>query len=325
MSKAPKHATPKAAASSSRPSEADKMAELRATVAGMVKLRAQLIEANERTSRAEELLFAALPPCPDMGDMPPDIKAAFDSLTVDQFRVLPETHPYVAWEREHRVAYDAAMAAYTATSDRLKTELGVTAADAASIQADSRLQEAEAKALAIDVVGIEALALKLRAIRLANFDMATADLSGLIRTIDESAEWEGNYDTGKSITETPPAEPSKWEGFISDATFFAPNVPLAQAIEHHRAAHEKMTALANAMPLDKEDPAKQAEFDTANDADRMALHAVQHAYVANLTEAAKRAVYLEAYWRDYGDGDGEAEAAWPFLSPAIAELARFIP
>jgi hypothetical protein len=104
---------------------------------------------------------------------------------------------------------------------------------------------------------------------------------------------------------------------IADAQGFAPDVALAQAIAHHRAAQARVNALSG--------HGEEGAFQEACKIERMALNAVRAAQVNDLEEAATRAVYLEKYWRALGNGDGEAENAWPYLSPAVTALSRFLP
>jgi hypothetical protein len=109
------------------------------------------------------------------------------------------------------------------------------------------------------------------------------------------------------------ADASKPQGVIANAMGFVPDVAISQAIENHRAAKAHVDAMTG----------KEPSFNEACKVERMALNAVRAAHVSNLTEAATRAVYLEKYWRAVGDG--EAENAWPYLSPAVSALAPFLP
>lgn len=181
MSKASNNTAKKVAKSSTG------IVALRAIVATMPALRAAYSEAVAVESKAESRLSAALPPRPEPATMPEAMAAITDGITLGEFRKLPTDHPYAVWTRETEGPFKAAMAEYYATRDRLSAELGLSAAEATTRAADKALCRAGQKAMRIAATGIEAMALKLRAFRLASFEPVQGEIKGLLATIDATA------------------------------------------------------------------------------------------------------------------------------------------
>lgn len=107
-------------------------------------------------------------------------------------------------------------------------------------------------------------------------------------------------------------------GFVADANGFAPNVPFARAVRFHKSAQQKVRR------LERIQGAADSALQEAREIEGMAIRAVALAFVQDLAEAAQRAVYLEAYWRDRCLEDGGVNAH-PFLSCVIIDLRRFLP
>ncbi|MDP2297674.1 MAG: hypothetical protein Q8M24_19695, partial [Pseudolabrys sp.] len=126
MSKAPKSSSRKGVKSSTAA-----IAELRAIVAEMVKLRAAANAAHIRYAEADLAFFKVRPAQPKSPEMPADLRAAFDNITVAQFRVLPSDHPYAVWQRENGVTDKAAMAEYQTACANCRVECGLVAASTA--------------------------------------------------------------------------------------------------------------------------------------------------------------------------------------------------
>ncbi|MDO8875726.1 MAG: hypothetical protein Q7V40_06415 [Pseudolabrys sp.] len=185
MSKARKNTAKKA----SKPSTG--IAALRTIVAEMVKLRAAANAAHIRYAEADLAFFKVRPAQPKSPEMPADLRAAFDNITVAQFRVLPSDHPYAVWQRESGATDKAAMAEYQTACANCRVECGLVAASTAVNRANRALMRAGAKAMKIAATGIEAIALKVRALRLANYDFETDQFDRLLATIDATAHAAG--------------------------------------------------------------------------------------------------------------------------------------
>lgn len=169
-----------------------KLVELRAIVASIAKLCAEYSEALKRHSDAEEALFKALPAQPDRRrDIPAELLEIFDNITVAEFRAMPKDHPYAVWDRKTSAAFNAEYDAYRVTRARLSAEMGVDAAAKVVDAACTRLSRAEAEAMKNDAVGLEAIALKVRALRLANDDLESDQFDGVLATIDATARQAG--------------------------------------------------------------------------------------------------------------------------------------
>jgi hypothetical protein len=162
---------------------------LRAACDNLAMLRVEHLKANDEYNRTEELALASLPERPDYSDgMPPAVMEAFKTLTVGQINVIDENHPYMVWEREKGAAREAEQAAYAKLRAKAYKRHGVFAAEALDKAISNKFYDAYREAMAIEATGIEAIALKLYAIRLVNFDdNFDDDISGLIATIDASA------------------------------------------------------------------------------------------------------------------------------------------
>lgn len=186
MSKARKNTAKKASKSSTA------LIELRAIVATMPALRAAYCEAIATEGKAETRVNGALPPQPKRdADLPAELQEVFDNITVAEFRAMPKDHPYAVWNNATSAAFNAAYDAYCDARKRLSAEFGLNAAQSATARTMNALSRAERKALKNRATGLEAIALKLQAIRLAYSDDDIASFDGLLATIDATARAAG--------------------------------------------------------------------------------------------------------------------------------------
>lgn len=168
MSKAHKSTTKKASKSSS----AKAMAELRGIVVKVAGARTAYLAAIAELSRIEASVILLAPKRPDPNrEMPADIQAEFDGLTVAQFKMLPPLHPYRVWNERTGAAYAAELAKYELERAAIEKQFGLPAADRAVARTAGELGYLAGKALRHPATGLEAVALKLRAIRLHEFEI----------------------------------------------------------------------------------------------------------------------------------------------------------
>ena len=169
------------------------VASLRGMVAKLETLRADFIAANDRFGKIECRFYAARPKTPknEIPEMPPAVRAAFDQLTVGQLAVLPEGHPYKVWSDKKNAKNAAERKANAKTEAALRAKFGVDAAEAESVRTGNRMDRQAMAILSTEVEGVEALALKLRALRLSHFEFETGIFTGLLATIDATARAAG--------------------------------------------------------------------------------------------------------------------------------------
>jgi hypothetical protein len=171
---------------------------LRGLVAKLERVTTDLNAAMDHHSEVEVRLFKALPKRPDFTrDMPVDVQAAFDAMTVAQLRDAPADNVYVAWQRQNIGKQNVKTVAYDTERKRLSTEYGFdTACDAVSA-GHFNVSSVLRAIMRTKISGLEGIALKLRALRVANHVDDVEAYPGLLSTIDATAEMYG-YDTGRS-------------------------------------------------------------------------------------------------------------------------------
>lgn len=125
----------------------------------------------------------------------PEAEAAFQALTIAGMSNLPEGNAYTIWHREQRAAYDAETTVYKAAMAALETKTNLVAAEKRWSAAAGEVARLAQKIIRANASGVEAIAIKLRAIRVAEFDGHQLNwLVGFVRTIEATAAAAG-FDT----------------------------------------------------------------------------------------------------------------------------------
>lgn len=176
----------KAKKNSTKPSNRNvPIRELRLMLMELHKAEAFYEAAFDAYGEAEKAADPHLPSPPAKREMPSHIDEAFQNITVGQIAVLPEDHPYTVWDRETSPAYEAAKAAYSAEKTRIRDLYGCARAEKRLDVATNRLNGITFKIIDAKASSIEALAIKMSAIRLASMtDANLNELTGLVATID---------------------------------------------------------------------------------------------------------------------------------------------
>jgi hypothetical protein len=169
------------------------LAKMRKRLSELEGLRDKNDAARKHHSNAEAEYFAGKPKAPDYErDMPPEIKGQFENLTVGQLAVLPHDHPYAAWSHTRLTSWAVETAEYDAVCKKLKVDCGLDAAESAYNKSLNDMWTVANKILEIEATGIEAIALKLRAMRLLEVDFESDDLvENLLACVDATAKQAG--------------------------------------------------------------------------------------------------------------------------------------
>lgn len=186
-------------------SNAAAVAKMRALVAEMAEAREKFVIASAAFSKVETVYSGLAPKRPEFGvAMPEDVRAAFHSLTVGQLAVIPEDHPYKVWQRDHgataNAKHDAEFSAYAKACDAIKARIGYDKADRAVNRTSERMDRLQRQILATKAEGLEAIALKLLAYRLAEFEAKDpTEYAGLFATIEATAAKAGFNTRAKPV------------------------------------------------------------------------------------------------------------------------------
>lgn len=186
MSKASKNTT------KPRQSNAAAVKELRGTLALLIAKQAEANAALDAYTAADVAFNKTARPTPPVPvherKCTPEAEAAFQALTVVGMSRLPEGNAYTTWHREQSAAYNAEMNAYKAAMAALQTECGLVATEKRWNAAAGQVSRLAQKIIRADASGVEAIAIKLRAIRIAEFDAHQLNwLVGFVRTIEATA------------------------------------------------------------------------------------------------------------------------------------------
>lgn len=190
MSKARKNTT------KARPSNAAAVKELRGNLALLIAKQAEANAALDAYTAADVAFNKTARPTPPVPvherKCTTEAEAAFQALTIAGMSSLPEGNAYTIWQREQSATYAAELIAYKVAMSALETKSGLVAAEKRWNAAAGEVARLAQKIIRAEASGVEAIAIKLSAIRIAEFDDHQLNwLVGFVRTIEATASAAG--------------------------------------------------------------------------------------------------------------------------------------
>lgn len=178
--------------------------ELRANLALLIAKEAAAADALAAYTAADVAFNKIARPTPPVPvherKCTPEAEAAFQALTIAEARDMPEGNAYTAWYREQAAAYAAEMTAYKAAMAALKNKCGNVAAEKRWEAAAAEVSRLAQKIIRAKAHGVEAIAIKLRAIHIAEFDGHQLNwLGGFVQTIEATATAAGFNTRAKPV------------------------------------------------------------------------------------------------------------------------------